>query len=86
MNLGPSELIIIVLIIVLLFGAKRLPDVARSLGRSMRIFKSEVHEMNNDSTTPVNGAAQPQAITPPQPTQAPQVTQPQPGTTDTTGR
>ncbi len=33
------------MVLLLLFGAKRLPDAARSLGRSMRIFKSEVKEM-----------------------------------------
>lgn len=47
-NLGVWEIIAIVVVIVLLFGAKRLPDAARSLGRSMRIFKSEVKEMGND--------------------------------------
>jgi sec-independent protein translocase protein TatA len=31
--------------VLVLFGAKRLPDSARSLGRSMRIFKSEMKEM-----------------------------------------
>ena len=35
--------------LVLLFGAKKLPDAARSLGKSMRIFKSEVKEMQADS-------------------------------------
>ena len=45
---NPALLIILVLIIVLVFGAKRLPDAARSLGRSMRIFKSEVKEMKDD--------------------------------------
>ncbi len=44
-NLGPTELIIIALVIILLFGWKRLPDAARSLGRSARVFKSEVNEM-----------------------------------------
>ena len=44
-NLGPTELIIIALVIILLFGWKRLPDAARSLGRSARVFKSEVSEM-----------------------------------------
>ncbi|RWA23738.1 hypothetical protein MELE44368_00620 [Mycolicibacterium elephantis DSM 44368] len=34
---------------VLLFGAKKLPDAARSLGKSMRIFKSEIKEMQSDS-------------------------------------
>jgi sec-independent protein translocase protein TatA len=34
--------------VVILFGAKRLPDSARSLGRSLRIFKSEMKDMKND--------------------------------------
>jgi len=33
---------------LLLFGAKRLPDSARALGRSLRIFKSEVKELNKE--------------------------------------
>ena len=48
MNLGATELIIIALVIYLLFGATRLPNAARSLGRSMRIFKSEMDEMKTD--------------------------------------
>ena len=48
MSLGPWEIAAIVLVIVLLFGARKLPDLARSVGRSMRIFKSEVKELNND--------------------------------------
>jgi sec-independent protein translocase protein TatA len=44
----PAFLIILILLVVVLFGAKRLPDAARSLGRSMRIFKSEVKEMKED--------------------------------------
>ena len=47
-QLGPAEIILILVVLVLLFGAKRLPDAARSLGRSMRIFKSEVKEMRHD--------------------------------------
>jgi len=34
--------------VVILFGAKKLPDSARSLGKSMRIFKSEMREMKED--------------------------------------
>ena len=41
-QLGASELLIILLLLVLLFGAKRLPDAARGIGRSLRIFKSEL--------------------------------------------
>jgi sec-independent protein translocase protein TatA len=47
-QIGPPEIILILVVLVLLFGAKRLPDAARSLGRSMRIFKSEVKEMSKD--------------------------------------
>jgi sec-independent protein translocase protein TatA len=58
-NLGAPEIILILVVLVLLFGAKRLPDAARSLGRSMRIFKSEVKEMGNDDESPKPPAAAP---------------------------
>ena len=41
MNLGPLEIGLIVLAVMLLFGYKKLPDASRSLGRSLRIFKAE---------------------------------------------
>lgn len=41
----PSHILILLIVVLVLFGAKRLPDSARSLGRSMRIFKSEMKEM-----------------------------------------
>ncbi|AHW64197.1 Sec-independent protein translocase subunit TatA [Corynebacterium glyciniphilum] len=54
---GATEWLIIALIIVLLFSAPKLPTMARSLGRSMRIFKSEMTEMKNDGTPAVSSAA-----------------------------
>lgn len=45
----PSHILLLLLVLVLLFGAKRLPDSARSLGKSMRIFKGELKEMKDDS-------------------------------------
>jgi sec-independent protein translocase protein TatA len=48
MNLGPIEIGLIVLAILLLFGYKKLPDASRSLGRSLRIFKSEMKGMKDD--------------------------------------
>jgi sec-independent protein translocase protein TatA len=42
------HVVILLVLLVVLFGFRRLPDAARSLGRSMRIFKSEVDEMKND--------------------------------------
>jgi sec-independent protein translocase protein TatA len=47
-NLGPTEIILIALVIFALFGYKKLPDAARSVGRSMRIFKSETKGMRQD--------------------------------------
>ncbi len=61
-NLGAPEIILILVVLVLLFGAKRLPDAARSLGRSMRIFKSEVKEMGNDGEQTTPPAAAPREV------------------------
>jgi len=47
-GLGPTELIIIVGIIVLLFGAKKLPELARGSGRALRIFKAETKGLLDD--------------------------------------
>ncbi|GAA4122188.1 Sec-independent protein translocase subunit TatA [Knoellia locipacati] len=47
-RLGAPEIIIIAVLLIVIFGWKRLPDAARSLGRSARVFKSEVDEMKND--------------------------------------
>jgi TatA/E family protein of Tat protein translocase len=44
----PSHILILLIVVLVLFGAKRLPDSARSLGRSMRIFKSEMKEMTTE--------------------------------------
>jgi sec-independent protein translocase protein TatA len=51
-NLRGSEWLIIVLLVVLLFGAKRLPDAARSIGRSLRIFKAETKGLAEGPTAP----------------------------------
>ncbi len=61
-SMGAPEFLILLVILLLLFGvfgSKRLPDAARSVGRSMRIFKSEVKEMrkdDHDATVPPAGA------------------------------
>lgn len=47
--LQPWHLIILVLLVVILFGAKRLPDAARSIGKSMKIFKAETKDMKDKS-------------------------------------
>jgi sec-independent protein translocase protein TatA len=48
MGLGPPELIIIALVILALFGYKKLPDAARAIGRSARIFKAETKGLRDD--------------------------------------
>ncbi|WP_329536719.1 Sec-independent protein translocase subunit TatA (plasmid) [Streptomyces sp. NBC_01450] len=47
-RLGAPEIILVLLVVVLLFGAKRLPDMARSFGQSLRILKSETKAMQKD--------------------------------------
>ena len=47
-NLKGWEIVIILAILLLLFGAKRLPDTARGLGRSLRIFKAETKGLRED--------------------------------------
>lgn len=61
--LQPWHWLILIAVFVLLFGAKRLPDAARSLGKSMRIFKSEVKELQSDKQEPTV-TPQPPAATP----------------------
>ncbi|MGY1696154.1 Sec-independent protein translocase subunit TatA [Geodermatophilus sp. SYSU D00814] len=52
MNLGPLEIGLIILAVLLLFGYKKLPDASRSLGRSLRIFKGEMKGMKDDDARP----------------------------------
>jgi sec-independent protein translocase protein TatA len=47
-NLGPLELSIILLVFILLFGAKKLPDLGSSVGKSIRNFKKGVSETKDD--------------------------------------
>jgi sec-independent protein translocase protein TatA len=49
-SLKPWHLLVLAVVFIVLFGSKRLPDSARSLGRSLRIFKSEVREMNKEDS------------------------------------
>ncbi len=48
MGLGPTELLIIAGIIILLFGAAKLPELARGSGRALRIFKTETKGLMDD--------------------------------------
>jgi TatA/E family protein of Tat protein translocase len=51
----PSHILLLLIVVVVLFGAKRLPDSARSLGKSLRIFKGEMKEMKKDGEEKKDG-------------------------------
>ena len=57
-NIQGPELLIILFIVLLLFGAKRMPDMARSLGRSVRFLKAET---KNDGSKPEEPTKNPEA-------------------------
>jgi len=61
-ELSPWHLLILAAVILVLFGAKRLPDSARSLGRAMRIFKAETHGLHDDGKDDDIQAAQSQPV------------------------
>lgn len=76
-SLGPMEIVLIILVIAILFGWSKLPDAARSLGRSMRIFKSEVEEMKRDKPSEASRDTVPGTTVPPAQPQQPAYQPPQ---------
>src|SRR5690348_7426247 len=61
---SPWKILIIAVVVLVLFGSRKLPDAARSLGRSMRILKSEIKDLHEDDATPGSQQAQPQQAQP----------------------
>lgn len=59
-NFRGWEILVIVGLVILLFGAKKLPDMARSLGKSARILKSEAKAMKKDGESDDVAAAAPE--------------------------
>src|SRR3954454_11261475 len=62
-NLGPTEIILILLVLVLLFGAKKLPELARGSGRALRIFKAETKGLMDDDDDEVSASSTQPAAT-----------------------
>ena len=58
-RLGAPEIILILVVVILLFGAKKLPDMARSLGKSARILKSEAKAMKSEGQDNTTAASAP---------------------------
>jgi sec-independent protein translocase protein TatA len=48
MNFGPWELIIILVIVLLIFGPKKLPELAKGLGKGLREFKKAAHDVKDE--------------------------------------
>jgi sec-independent protein translocase protein TatA len=63
-SIGAPEIILVIVVLVLLFGAKKLPDLARGSGRALRIFKAETKSLADDDDEtgdePVKPQQQPQ--------------------------
>ena len=59
-NLGMSELVVILVIVLVLFGAKKLPELARNMGKSVNLFKSGLKEGMEEDKGPKNEPAQPE--------------------------
>jgi sec-independent protein translocase protein TatA len=66
---SPWPIIILIIVALLLFGAPKLPGLARSVGQSLRIFKSEVKQMKDEDAAATPAADQPvegRVVNPPQ--------------------
>src|SRR5437667_266651 len=63
-NIGPVEIIIVLVIVLLIFGPKRLPDLGRSLGRGMREFKDSVTGKDDDKQLEEQNAEQAAPVAP----------------------
>lgn len=71
----PSHIIVLIVILLLIFGASKLPDIAKSFGQSAKVLKKEMRELQDD--VPPQGAQQTEGVQPPNPAQ--QYGQPQYG-------
>ncbi|GGX36979.1 Sec-independent protein translocase subunit TatA [Streptomyces noursei] len=81
-GLEPWHLLVVALVVILLFGSKKLPDTARALGKSLRILKSETKAMKDDDGTPPTTTY---AHGPQEPMEAPRTLHPTPGAPATAG-
>ncbi|MGW3098242.1 Sec-independent protein translocase subunit TatA [Streptomyces sp. NPDC001102] len=63
-GLEPWHLLIVAIVVIVLFGSKKLPDTARALGKSMRILKSEAKAMKDEgpAAPPVQTVVEPTEV------------------------
>lgn len=57
MNLGPMEIVLILVVVLLLFGAKKLPELAKGLGQGLKEFKTAVKENSDEDDAPKKAEA-----------------------------
>ena len=69
-GMGPWEIVLILVVVLLVFGAKRIPEIAQSLGKGITEFKRGVKDVQTEIENNVNTAPSPE----PQPTQTTQTT------------
>ena len=58
-GLSPWHIVLVLAVVLLLFGAKRLPDLAKSVGQSMKIFKNEVKDLRDPQDEDKPGTERP---------------------------
>ncbi|VEG26122.1 Sec-independent protein translocase subunit TatA [Actinomyces howellii] len=73
MKFSPTHIVVLLVVIILIFGAKRLPEIAGSVGKSMKVFKKEVKELREDDDAPAQIQQPQQGTYYTQPTQQGQV-------------
>ncbi|MCI9285335.1 MAG: twin-arginine translocase TatA/TatE family subunit [Muribaculaceae bacterium] len=54
-NLGTGEIIIILVVVLLLFGAKRIPELARGMGKGIRAFRQGMNDVTDELNRPGDG-------------------------------
>ncbi len=57
MRLEPWHVVVLIVVVMLLFGANRLPAMAKSVGQSLKIFKNEMQDLTKDDTRTTDAAA-----------------------------
>ena len=62
LGIGPLEIFIVLIIVLVIFGPKRLPDLGRSLGRGMREFKDSVTGKDQDELPPSPDTEKPEPV------------------------
>jgi len=67
MNLGASEILLILLVVLLLFGGKRLPELARSIGKGLAEFRRATQEVQREITQPLSDISPAQPSSPDKP-------------------